>query len=422
MRVYELAKQMGISSTELMGRLQELGVEVKNHFETVDPAVVEKLEAAQTASSALGGEVKKEEQNEPQEEQSEPSEEQKPVSRADRLRLEKDKQRRKLILISSIASAVVVVLIASILLGGFFSGKPGSKKPGENPGKVAKKTAQKNASAKKPPFVIKPRINVLVVGIEEKDGYKRARGLLLAKLDFKNRTIQAVNIPETTYVHIPGLQFDQISESFTMVNGPNSTKKAVEGLLQVPIENHIVMHYDDFEYLVNEKRFIIAFDKAIETGFFAAEKEAYGKKIARISTDRVDIIPLPVKFVSINGEPYYEPNDDEVNDLLQALWGIKRETNTKTIRVIILNGSGLPGIGRDISQKLSPKGFMVSDIKNADNFNYQRTQIIAYKEGFREKAKEIKQILGVGDVLIQATAPDLAEIAIIVGKDYKVAK
>ncbi|HZD60516.1 MAG TPA: translation initiation factor IF-2 [Anaerolineae bacterium] len=58
MRVYELAKQMGISSTELMNRLQKIGIEVKNHFATVDPAVVEKLEAAQTASSSPRAEAR----------------------------------------------------------------------------------------------------------------------------------------------------------------------------------------------------------------------------------------------------------------------------------------------------------------------------------------------------------------------------
>ncbi|MBE0447640.1 MAG: translation initiation factor IF-2 [Actinobacteria bacterium] len=58
MRVYELAKQMGISSSELMGRLQKIGVETKNHFATVDPAVVKKLEGTQIASSSPRAEVK----------------------------------------------------------------------------------------------------------------------------------------------------------------------------------------------------------------------------------------------------------------------------------------------------------------------------------------------------------------------------
>jgi len=58
MRVYELAKKMGISSTELMNRLKKIGVEVKNHFATVDPEVVKKLDGAQAASSSPRAEAK----------------------------------------------------------------------------------------------------------------------------------------------------------------------------------------------------------------------------------------------------------------------------------------------------------------------------------------------------------------------------
>lgn len=52
MRVYELAKQMGISSAELMDRLKKIGVEVKSHAASIDPEVVKRLEGAQSAGSS----------------------------------------------------------------------------------------------------------------------------------------------------------------------------------------------------------------------------------------------------------------------------------------------------------------------------------------------------------------------------------
>lgn len=58
MRVYELAKEMGISSGELMNKLKDQGVDVKNHFATVEPEVAKKLDAAQSASSSPRVEVK----------------------------------------------------------------------------------------------------------------------------------------------------------------------------------------------------------------------------------------------------------------------------------------------------------------------------------------------------------------------------
>jgi len=352
------------------------------------------------------------------------------ASRADRLRREKGKRRRRLIIIltSSLVSVAVVSLAAWFMLQGQFPAVIASepKKAEKKQSKVVVKAEIEQAEVqeepveeeevKGSPVTIKQTINILVIGVEEAGGRKKARGLLLAKLDFQEPAIKAVNIPDKMYLNIPGLGLDQISESFA--TGASSTRKAVEELLQVPIENYVVIQHSDFEFLVNENRFRIAFDKAIETGFFAAEKTAYAEEVAKVATAKVDIIPLPVKFVSVNGEPYYEPNNEEVNRLLEAIWGIKREVRTEITRVIILNGSGKPGVGREISQRLTANGFMVSDVKNASSFNYNKTQIVVYKEEFIEKGRTIQQILGVGDVATRLVTQDVAEIAIIVGKDY----
>lgn len=58
MRVYELAKQMGVSSAELIERLKKIGIEVKSHAASIDPAVVNKLDGVPKASSSPRAEVK----------------------------------------------------------------------------------------------------------------------------------------------------------------------------------------------------------------------------------------------------------------------------------------------------------------------------------------------------------------------------
>jgi translation initiation factor IF-2 len=45
MRVYELAKELGLTSKEVIERLAKLRVTVKGHMSTVDDAVTEKLRA-----------------------------------------------------------------------------------------------------------------------------------------------------------------------------------------------------------------------------------------------------------------------------------------------------------------------------------------------------------------------------------------
>ncbi|MDI6716681.1 MAG: LytR C-terminal domain-containing protein [Actinomycetota bacterium] len=265
---------------------------------------------------------------------------------------------------------------------------------------------------------LKPIEDLLIIGSEEKDGRKRAKGLLLARIDLVNGAIQAINIPERTYLNISGLGLDEIGASFSQ--GIDSTKRAVKDLLQMQVDDYIAVAYEDFENLINQNRFQIAFNKAIATNFTESERISYSKEISKISLAKVNVVPLPVKFISINGEPYYEPNSTEIANLLNSLWGIKVEIKSATVRVIILNGSGLPGAGRMVADRLKPNGFVVVDTRNASSFNYQTTRIIAYKEEYLDRARAAQQILGVGDVVYHSVSQqDVAEIAIIVGRDFR---
>ncbi|MHB8840916.1 MAG: LytR C-terminal domain-containing protein [Candidatus Aquicultor sp.] len=350
-------------------------------------------------------------------------------SRLELLGEAKSERRRRLAIIFT---SVVVVL--AVAVGGFFvfralAGKKSAQseraakhqntvetKRGEDKKQQLAQEDQKQESTDTAAQV-KQVANVLIVGVQEQNGRKQARGILFAKIDLLSGTIQGVNIPEKTYLNITGLGLDQIGASFAL--GMNATKKVVEDLLHVPADSYITMHYEDFEYLISENTFQTAFDKAVETNLFEGEKKEYSKQVARIMPAKINIVPLPVKFVSINGEPYYQPNNEEVSRLLTALWGIKVEVKTDNARVIILNGAGLPGAGRVISDKLTPNGFMVIDIKNASSFNYKKTEIVAYKEDYMEKAKQIQQLLGIGNVVYHPVSQDVAEIAIIIGHDFK---
>ncbi|HZD38876.1 MAG TPA: translation initiation factor IF-2 N-terminal domain-containing protein, partial [Actinomycetes bacterium] len=45
-RVYELAKELGVPSKDLLSRLTSMGVEAKSHSSTVSPDVADKLRSA----------------------------------------------------------------------------------------------------------------------------------------------------------------------------------------------------------------------------------------------------------------------------------------------------------------------------------------------------------------------------------------
>jgi translation initiation factor IF-2 len=60
-RVYELAKQYGVSSREFVEELREYGVPVKNHMSTLDPEMVELVEVERTAKKSKSEAEKKSE-------------------------------------------------------------------------------------------------------------------------------------------------------------------------------------------------------------------------------------------------------------------------------------------------------------------------------------------------------------------------
>ena len=62
--------------------------------------------------------------------------------------------------------------------------------------------------------------------------------------------------------------------------------------------------------------------------------------------------------------------------------------------------------------------FRVVDTKNADNFNYVVTEIVVQR-GSLEQGKNIAKVLKVGVVKSQPSEQNVADVIVIVGKDYK---
>ena len=62
LKVYELAKKMNLSNSEMIKKLNEVGVEVKSHLSTIDDNVIEKLKNANVKESKVQKDDKKSEQ------------------------------------------------------------------------------------------------------------------------------------------------------------------------------------------------------------------------------------------------------------------------------------------------------------------------------------------------------------------------
>jgi hypothetical protein len=75
-------------------------------------------------------------------------------------------------------------------------------------------------------------------------------------------------------------------------------------------------------------------------------------------------------------------------------------------------------VGEDVGADLIPAGFRIVLSENADTFDHQTTQIIAAGSENEPAAQDARDALGLGKVIVSQVASGLADVTIVVGKDY----
>jgi hypothetical protein len=86
----------------------------------------------------------------------------------------------------------------------------------------------------------------------------------------------------------------------------------------------------------------------------------------------------------------------------------------------VLNGNGMPGIGVAVAEVLQPAGYRVLLTGNADRFTYEVTRIVVYDEepDTLAAAREIRDLLGAGQIERSATPQSVVDVTIVVGHDF----
>ena len=97
--------------------------------------------------------------------------------------------------------------------------------------------------------------------------------------------------------------------------------------------------------------------------------------------------------------------------------------SSQTLRIAVLNGCGVSGIGNSYGNIFTSKyGLQVTRIENADNFNYEMTTIVILNKD-NPNVDNILTILGTninaGNVQFNSTVNPNEDIQIIIGKDYQ---
>ncbi|HWO71708.1 MAG TPA: LytR C-terminal domain-containing protein, partial [Actinomycetota bacterium] len=147
-----------------------------------------------------------------------------------------------------------------------------------------------------------------------------------------------------------------------------------------------------------------------EADLAEADDRAAAVEILR-AAEGAEVVPLPTRRLA---DALVLPDLDAVDALAARLFGAP---DGGRVRVAVWNGSGTPGVGRLVAERLIPAGFRIVLSENADAFGHRETVITAVGREHRADAERARELLGVGKVEVQRVSSGFSDLGIVVGED-----
>ncbi|MGH2739819.1 MAG: LytR C-terminal domain-containing protein [Actinomycetota bacterium] len=170
----------------------------------------------------------------------------------------------------------------------------------------------------------------------------------------------------------------------------------------------------EIEFLRGQDVFLALMQAGGTSAVAAHVPEGLVRILAAAEEGEVTLLELPVEGI---GAGLARP-DEEAVAKLTGEWFLPTATSAHGVRLVILNGKGTPGIGEEVTRILVPSGFRLVSSQNAMSFNVKVTQIVASTEEFLDEARLAQQLLGVGRVYLGDQPTGVADVSIIVGRDF----
>ncbi len=126
-----------------------------------------------------------------------------------------------------------------------------------------------------------------------------------------------------------------------------------------------------------------------------------------------DVMGMPVVRAASG---FLRPDEPKLTEAVAARLG---GPSTTPVPVIVLNGSGAPGVGQSVAVQLVPAGFRVTVSENASSFDHETTLVVAGTAADRSAADRVRELLGVGTVSVAGVPSGLGAVTIVVGTDYQ---
>jgi hypothetical protein len=278
---------------------------------------------------------------------------------------------------------------------------------------IARWQAQQAADVAASPDVQeeKARDNLLIIGSSE----GVAQGFLAVRVEPDNEQVFGIAIPDAAFIEVPGQGFERVGDSFAA--GADVSMAAVSNFLGVQFSQYISVSQEVYQGALETQSLAGVMNAVLDTNLKESEQTDFAERLDAISTSKVALVPLPVKPITLGAQTYFEPQRELVADLLQSWWGVTMGSDSDIIRVIVYNGSGEPGVAGEAAQLMIRSGYRVVDTKNADNFDYEITQIVVQND-IPGTGEGVLDVLGTGTIVEQRTDQQVADVIVILGADF----
>ena len=108
------------------------------------------------------------------------------------------------------------------------------------------------------------------------------------------------------------------------------------------------------------------------------------------------------------------PKQPDLEQLVGHLFG-----TPAPVKALVENGTGSPSVGEAVAKDLIPAGFRIVLSQNAPSFDHATTTITANGTDHVDDANAARKALGVGVVQVTQVPSGLADVTIVVGRDFE---
>ncbi|HEX2040345.1 MAG TPA: LytR C-terminal domain-containing protein [Acidimicrobiales bacterium] len=155
-----------------------------------------------------------------------------------------------------------------------------------------------------------------------------------------------------------------------------------------------------------------------QAGAVPAEPPALERALAALAAGEVRTRVLPVNSLGVDADTeLYQVEREQVARLAATMFPSAPRAAGERPRIQILNGTGAPGLGQRVAEKLGA-GFDIRLTGNAARFDYAETQVVFYDRKQQPAAERVRAALGMGKLVLSRNPLDVVDVTIIVGKDF----